>query len=448
MIGENKVREKAEWLKNFTDEWIEDNIQYFDLFNWECPNEKFYRNKAFNEGGVYLLTGLRNGEYDIVPKLKDLIIERVNEKRFGQILLRNPSDFHYYAYPPLYASYVDSLGRDVEIKLRQVAQQGEFWAKERLPHRYLELCYLSRIFGIHDDYEGNTILRYSLLNNQPNIIYSDCPDAYCLTHDVMLANNNLLYYNEVEFDTTLGKPASYDVTNVIRGLILRFIAEDNPDITLELVLSGILQRQISKEMVRFVLSWIIDKTNDTDYVPGPSKESMPAPVFSQDASKEEDPPWKYDYKDEQDEIWANNYHTNIVAGMTARIIIRDFEKLGYYNMNGNIDNQSFRQEIMYLGELLKYFSNYNLEKGSKLLIELAESPVKYEFPSVFQEAVDFLENQRRNDGNFGYWSSEKNIYLNNGNSEESFQDNLIAPVSNDCRKAINKIKKEGLRERE
>lgn len=446
VVPEAEVPERAGEIRRLTDDWLDENAQYFDLFDWQGSKEKHYRTKAFNEAGIYLLNALNHEEDDAVPALEELILDRVNDRRFVQSMLRHPAKFHHFVYPPLYANYVDYLKNDVATALKQIAEQGAFWSKERLPYRYLELCYLSRTFDIEFEHNEENILTYTLLNHQPNIVLADSFDVYSLTHDLMFSHYDKLFYNDLDVagHNTPGMAASYDLANVFRGLILRFMAKDNADITLELLLTGILQKQVSRDMVRLVLSWVLEKSQTAGYVPGPPKESMPAPVLSPKVMKKKEPPWKYEYKDKQDETWVRNYHTNIIAGMTARVLSRHWYELDNRQMmDPRLEKYSFRRETMRLGQLLSSLADYDLDKGSQQMIELASSPVTTEFPLVFQEAVDFLEDQRAQDGRFGYWASEEIIYINKGNSQESFHNDLVDPVSETCQKALDIVESTG-----
>lgn len=440
IISESAVPERANELKGITDAWINTNSEYFDLFNWEGKNEQLYRQKAFNEAGVYLLNVL-NYEEDINHfSLGSLLTNRVNDRRFIQLTLRNQKNFHHYGYPILYTKYVDTLEPRLTSAVEQIFDRGEFWSSERLPYRYLELYYLSKLFGYQYEQEEKNIIKYTLLNHKPNILLSNISDGYSLTHDIMLCHNEKLYFNDLDNHAGIGEPTSYNVKRVIRGLILRFMASDNPDITLELLLAGILQNQISREMVRLVLSWILEKTQNLDHVPGPLPETSSGQKVVQKNFEEEKSSWKYEYQNSDDETWARNYHTNIVAGMMARVLERYWPKLDNRGIKCDLEDYDYGQKALYLGQLLNSLSNYGLKKGSLQMREIAGSRITTEFPSVFKEAIDFLENQRTQDGKFGYWTPEEILYINKGKSQESFNEDLVKPVSKCCRKALKEAK--------
>lgn len=442
-VDENDVPDRASDLKQLTDKWLNKHTHYFDLFNWRSIDEQLYRNKAFNEAGVYLLSGLNHGGGCKTPALERLLTRRVNDRRFMQLVLRNQKEFHYFVYPILYTKYIDNLETDIKSAVKHILSRGEFWSSERLPYRYLELCYLSNVFDIKNDIEEDNLINWTLLNHQPNILLSDVSDAYSFTHDIMMCYNDKLYYNEVTNSTTLGSPDSFDVINEIRGLILRFMAAGDTDITLELLLSGILTGQISREMVRLVFSWIIEKTQSLGYVPGPLSKSMSSIEVAKKDFEKKKSYWNYEYHDEGDEIWARNYHTNIVAGITARVLERNWPELESRRRHHTFEEYHYRENIMGLGQLLDSLANYNLKKASQQMIDLAGTDVSTKFPFVFNEAIEFMENQQNPDGGFGYWTTEEILYTNKGNSQESFYNDLVKPVSKQCRKALNATKPEG-----
>jgi hypothetical protein len=435
LITESEMADKADELSRFANEFLDDNARFFDPLNWRGMQDRYWRRKAFDEAGIYLFQATDRGEDDCVPALQELLIKRVNDRRYTQLMMRSQNDFHLFVYPMLYADDVDSLNPEAATALDQIAERGTFWSGEKVPFRLLEFCLLSNIIGFQHEFEEEDILEYSALSQQPDIIRSNYMDAYTLTHDVIFYSNN--------YSSDNLRQASYDITNVLRGLILRYMAEENCDLTLELLYAGVLQRQISRQMARLVLSWALEKTREVGYVPGPDADAMRAMVSPKlkgsQLDSEKATPWDFEYESEEERIWAKHYHTNVVAGLTARVLKRDWDELEPKAMTHSLEEKSFRQDVTRLGQLLKSLAEYDLERGSRQMIELAGSPVKAEFPFLFREAAAFLEDQRTQDGEFGYWADEEYLYKKNGNSKESFQSELVKPVSEACQKALNAI---------
>lgn len=442
LIPETDIPEKAGDLEEIASNWLDDNAEFFAIFDWNGMKEKYWKKKSFNEAGIYLINALNHGEVDHTANLKEQIIDRVNDERYAQLILRHQNDFHHFAYPALFTTYVDGRDRNLKATMEKVVEGGEFWSSERLPYRLLEFCYLSQIFGVNYEHDETTIVKHSLLNHQPNIVKSNYLDAYCLTHDVMFTNYDKLFYNKYHGSDgyeSLVISNQYNITGVLQGLILRYMAEDNLDITLELLLCGILQRQISRELVRLVLSWTMEKVKTTGYIPGPPEESMYLVSSPKLKGVKGASPWDYEYENEQEAIWAKSYHTNMVAGMTARALKEDWNELQNWAIKTNVEEQRFKQDSALLGHVLKSLAHYDIEKGSQQLLELAESPVVTKFPHAYQGAVSFLRDQRNQDGEFGYWTDEEILYTNQGHSRQSFKSDLVEPASEVCQRALDAV---------
>lgn len=446
LVPEAEVPERAAELEEIASDWLNSHAQYFDIYIWDGMKEKIWKKKAFNEAGTYLINARNHGAMEQTAELKEQLIERVNDRRFSQLMLRNQADLHHFAYPTLFAAYEDAVDSEVISAFERVAKRGEFWSSERLPYRLLEFCNLCRTIGVGYEHNEETILQHSLLNHQPNIVKSNYIDAYCLTHDVMFYQYDGMYYHDYP-GTDNYEPLSvsdrYDITTVVRGLILRYMAEENLDITLELLLAGILQRQISRELARIVLSWALEAAEQVGHIPGPPEESMYLVASPKLTGIRGDAQWNYEYQNEEEAIWAQNYHTNIVAGMTARVLQRDWNKLDTQLVDEGFSEESFRTDSIRLGQLLKSLAHYDIEKGARQMIEIAESSVSTKFPVVFRKAVDFLKDQRNGDGEFGYWTDEEILYTNNDNSRQSFQNDLLKPANEACRKALEVVETTG-----
>lgn len=440
LIPESDVPKRAEDLEEQAVEWLVANRQYLDPFEWTGRDEKYWRKKAFLEVGGYLLTSRGYGG-ESVPELHDLIVDRANDRRYAHQLLRSPRKIHHFAAPILYAKSVDALGAETAAAFERAFDLGAFRECEWPAYRWVEFWYLSRIvsqlFGTErETHDIDTILEFSQLNHQPHVVRSTLPHAYCLTHDVMFYNNVYGIYDEIFPDD----PAPYDISDILPGLVLRYMAEANCDIVLELVTSGVLQRQISRELVQFVLSWIMEKVDERGYVPGP--DLTKALVMDSLTSVDQDIDTegsRWDYATERERIWGENYHTTLVAGYTARIIAAEWDNLDRRAGSNSLIDRSFARDATRLGQVVQSLASYDLQTGARQLRELADLPVMDEYETVAGQTVDFLEDQRTGEGDFGYWTQERILFTNAGNSEESFQSDLVDPISEACRDALEEV---------
>lgn len=443
-ISQTELPTKANEIKLLAGDWLVKNTKYLDLFKWDDLNERYWRRKAFCEIGGFLLSAKGFDDRDSYSSLENVIIKRVNDQRFADQILRSPQKLHFFAFPTLYTKYVDKLGAETETAFKQAVDLGNFMKFEWPAYRWVEFWFIANIMSqLFDEpqreYDIKSILEYSLLNHQPDIIRSGLPHAYCLTHDVMFYNN-FVGVCDKPFPED---PAPYDITDLLPGLILRYMAADDCDIVLELVMIGVLQRQISKEMVQFVISWVMEKIDEYGYVPSPEhKTRMVTDPLSRKALDLETDDKKWEYKNEQEETWAENYHTTLVAGHTARVIERDWDKLYSQSSKLRFEDSTFRRDVTRLGQLVFSLGNYDLKSGANQMKELAESPVISKFPNVSQKTIDFLKAQRTQDGEFGYWTQEKIMYCRAGYSPKSFNEDLVRPISKACQEGIDAIESE------
>lgn len=441
VLSQAELPERVNEFAHTVDNWINDRVQYIDPFDWEDSDERQWRKKMFLESAGYVLTARGLGVDNPLPAVHDLVLNRVNDRRFAHKLLRSARDLHHYAVPVLYAKYVDELDSNTVEAFERTVELGAFRRAERLPMRNLEYwalsIYLSELFEWDCDwFEPELILENSILNNQPNVVRSTLSDAYCLTHDVLFYNN----YLGVCREAFPAGPAPYEATTLLRGLILRYMAADNCDIVSELVLSGVMQGQLSRQMLQLALSWLLKKAEPNGYVPGPDqKKGQVLGGMSLDRTDIEDDGDRWDYASPEEVVWGNNYHTNIAAGMTAHFVLREWDALVCWPGEHSMADESFRRDVCRLGEMLNSLGEYDLERGARQMLALSDSPVRTEYRGVFEQAVDFLSNQQTRSGEFGYWTDEEVLYTNAGHPPESFRTELVAPVSEACREALEAV---------
>lgn len=443
LIAESEVPDRANEISTLVDDWLSDYPEYVDPFNWENVEKQHIRIKAFSELSSYLLNAHGVAGEQPLPEIHDLIINRVNDRRFCHLMSRSPRELHHFTFPFIYAGYFGELETKTAKRLEKVINGGAFRGAERVQYRQLEYNFIfkcfSQILGYDQKiYDEKNALENSVLNHQPNVVRCLLADAYCLTHDVFFYNN----YDGIFPDMFPNKPAPYDISALLRGLILRYMAEGNCDIVLELVFAGVLQRQISRQMIQLVLSWVLEKVGDRDYVPmtGPDKIAEKKSLdVDEDALVRDNNDYQQNYKSKREEMWVKNFHPNQIAGMTARIIARDWDKLEKRPSDHELEERSFRRDVTRLGQLLRSLSDYNLKRGAQQMEKLANSPVMTEYEAVSRDAINFLNAQRNLDGNYGYWTKEEIRYTSTGKSQETFRTQLVEPVSESCRRALRAI---------
>lgn len=451
LIEERQVPARLGELEALVEDWLTDHTAFLDPFDWTGQDEKYWRKKSFLEVGGYLLTAHGFEGEPPATALQEVVLEGVNDRRYAHQLARSPQKVHHFAAPILYAKARDGLAPETERAFLDTLALGAFRECEWPAYRWLEFWYLSRLVSRLFDrpdvaeaaHDLEAVLPFSQFHQQPHPIRADLPQTYCLTHDVMFYNNVYGICGDVLPDG----PAPYDISGVLPGLILRFMAEGNCDIVLELVASGVLQRQISRDLVRFVLSWILEKVDGRGYVPGPElTKSMVMDAMSTVESEVVSEGQRWDYASDRERRWGENYHTTLVAGFTARILAQEYDHLEARADGVEFADPTVRRDLGRLGEVLQSLAGYDLEAGARRLAALAESPVLEAYPDLTGQIREFIERQRTDDGQFGYWTQERILYTNAGHSATEFEETLVEPIGEACRAALSAVDSRETRE--
>src|SRR5205814_2908846 len=126
--------DSLERLQRLCDRWIGRHTEQFDLFTWHTTAERFRRRKAFAEAAFYLYVCHPLGDDDgELQELRTLIVDRVNDPRYGALVARHPRDFDLYCPGPLYVSARGELGDGTTAALTDILRSRAIWAIPRRP---------------------------------------------------------------------------------------------------------------------------------------------------------------------------------------------------------------------------------------------------------------------------------------------------------------------------
>lgn len=416
LITDEEMLSDIDMIIDKSDQFIKSSIRNFDPYRWKTNEEKTLRRKSFIEVSSYLYAA-ENIEGDrIIPALSKLVVQRTNSRRYRDLLLRNSHNIRFYAAPLIYLYYRNELDVETIDMINTILSDERLWSVESFPHRMMEIWSLCQLFDCEAcAFTPDDILKLSCLNNQPDIIKSDLFDAYALTH-------NLLYYHNfgVNHPRFPKDPAPYDVRNVVEGLILRYIGASNYDVALELTLIGVLQQQISPNLVRYVILSLSNEIDNEKVISGPDACFDPEDAITNDTE------------------WEKNYHTNIVAGLAVRVIKRDWSLLIAESKETSINEANFI-ELQKLGESLHMLSRYNLIEGAQRLEEVSEPALPPGYDQYIMSAIEFLKDQKTPEDTYGFWTDEEILYLALGNDIESFNEKLVNPTTDACNNVLEKV---------
>lgn len=334
--------------------WITENSAYFDPLQFASEGERLLREKAFAEVGIYLMYA---SIYDRVveDKLSDIVFRVTNTEAYYSKLSEDPEDIVYFSHPMVAAHMHDELGdparRTLDRTLRGVDPSIlEFYIYE------LDLYNICQLYGWESlSLEPTEILDTSSLDTDLSSVSATIMDGYEITHLPMYIHNfganrqrPIESYTELPFK------------RLTEGLILRFIAEDETDLVIELALGGVLDGTISDNVLYLVLNWAAKFVQDLGYVPtrhGNDFSLLPGPA------REEIDDWEPEFEE-----FARNYHTVLMSAFLG-IVTQNY-------LNENTVQKPDRDEInelVNLGRCLALSSRSDSEAVREAKSSLDES---------------------------------------------------------------------------
>ncbi|WP_132059114.1 DUF6895 family protein [Halorussus amylolyticus] len=414
----------TEQLSVSADDWLNSHLSNFDPLVFESGAMKQIRRKAFIEMAMMVYIDERLGDQNRHKGFRDLLVERANERHYYELLLRNPSKLRFHGPALVYAHALNELQQPATRALESAMGRDSAWAVERKPCALIDVSHLCKLAGRPDIApKMRAVIEFGAQCNPPGIIESELKTVYALTHDVLFWHHFGFEHPEYPSETTPG-----NADDRYRGLVLRYLAEENYDIVLELVLCGVLQRALSPTTVRVVLKIVLDSTEEAGYVPGPDMDESGLISAGVDEISEAE------ISDTAETEWRKNYHTNLVATVAARIIDHHWER--FLAETSRPTHNCTARELEELGSVLKAFAKYDLKTGASRLTDVADSRVAEAFPDVIADTVAFLKDQRNQNGNYGYWTDERLLFEASEDRTGSFEADLVEPIAEECETAI------------
>lgn len=422
-------------LETELDEWMNQNADRFDPLAWDELPARALRRKAFAEASLFLHVVDSVGDGTAVPALRELVVDRANDPTFHALLRRYPEEALKFGYSLAYADAHDALDDPGRTALQETLEHPAVFANERPAFRVCDSWHLCQMCGRTDLGPAlEQVFDLSCLRFPLDPIRSEEIDGYALTHHVLFYRN----FGADGPNFPEGR-LPYDLRDILTTLVLRYMASNNTDLVLELVFVGVLQRDLPSDLAATALNWVLAQSEDVPYLVGPEMDEGTIPGMhrgDENVTIDDFETW-----DDEDLQWAQNYHTTLVGGMVTRVLRREWDDFVAEAPETGIDHDAHWDDLRRLGGALDAFSDYDLAAGADQLAAVADSPVVDAYPTATETAVDFLRNQRREDGTFGYWTDEAYLYRSRGHSEAEFREDLLEPTTAACRDALSAIDK-------
>lgn len=413
-MGRSLIRD-LDYIKETADGWIQDNADEFSPFNLKNVQERELRFKAFSEYCLYLYMshGLNSG--DAPRSSYELADSIINDNDYHRYIRREPHKLLLYSFPLAYGSARGVIGDDVIDTVSSLVEKQAVWGVERPPYRMMDLWHFCNVVGVDCRWDEDVVTKLSVLRNPIDVMNSSTPDAYALTH-------NVLYYHNFGIDhpSFPGGAAPGKGHRSIPGLIFRYVAEENADLVLELVMAGVLQRELPVGIIEPTVSWIRELTEERGFVPGPDDNKHAETVP----------------KDQEHRQWAEHYHTNLVAAACVRLIEDTVDSVP---ARRGQERSVTKRDLIDFGSVIRNLSNYQLLSGATKLRSLADdSAVLLDvYPDLAKTVKAYIEDQRI-DGQYGVWTHEKIVYTEMGGAEEDFLEKTES-VTDACEKAVHAV---------
>ncbi|RDZ50422.1 hypothetical protein C5C07_19030 [Haloferax sp. Atlit-4N] len=410
-------------IRKTADRFITKYQPEFNPFDWEVEIKSELRRKAFTELGMYLYCQERYGNR--CPDIRSHLATFVNDDRYEELLLRYPGRFTQNAFPAIGLRISGELSPAIEDAVDEAIRNRHLWTQEQPPNQMVDLLVQSRLWGYDGhDRDLKRVLEMSNLAYPPDILAAEKSDFYNLTHNVFLPTGW-----GADEPVLLEGPLPYNLETPITALTLRAIAMENADAAMELLITGVIQRQLSVGLIEQTLRWIRTEKLTDSFVVGP-KSSKDGGDSSELRTVKFADEWGPETRE-----WAEHYHTNLVAGMTATIVQAKLPEQAADNEE-RMTATEFRESVA-LGRALNQLHSYQLSKASETLTGISPETFR-RYPDIARQITEFFERQRTGDS-YGYWIDERRLYTLNTGKDAGFESELVAPVSAKCHEAVEHI---------
>jgi hypothetical protein len=245
------------------------------------------------------------------------------------------------------------------------------------------------------------LVRLGALGFPPDPARASLTEAYAFTHHLLFLHNF-----GVAVPPFPVADVELDNTDVLEGLLLRFLAEGNTDIVAELVLVGIYAGQIGADLCALATSWLLQFVDPAGFVRGPG-----ASAGIEDGSR----------------TWAESYHTTLVVGTLLRTIGAE---------RSDLVADVPLDEAEALGQALVACARYELPLAVTLLDGLAGGRAAARFAGAFEAGVSFIERQTSG-ARIGLWADEREFATRDG---RDFEAEVAGPVDELCRAALDRLR--------
>lgn len=278
------------------DTWIVQNLDHFSPFGLEEGDKLCYKLKAFDELCMYSSIADEHNGVSIPREIDDFVSSVCVNPRYLSTIVSSPRELLLYIYPIIYMARKQLPSwREMRAYALSVISSDLYFSTERLPCRILDSLFC--LWQLDPGNEKLSLFEKAWLvgsgAHPPHAGWSSATEYYSYTHSIFFGTKLGLDSHGLNRENEQSEDA-------VEFGILRFLAESNIDLALELVLCQMLLRH--KNAIggsALCLSHVFADINLHGYVVGPTPVGVE--LFS-DSEKD----------------WFCNYHTSLVAALVLR----------------------------------------------------------------------------------------------------------------------------------
>lgn len=417
------LREQIDAVHEATGQWIASHRDQFDPRSWDDKLEQRSRMKALGEAGICCSVAATYEEATLPSAVPDLLTDVASDPQYHELLGRNPDEFMSLGWPLVFATYCDELPPEARRLSRSALETDTAWTVEYKPFKLVGLWNMCRALGYEDHrLDVDALARTGLPASDLDPVALTHQNVYALTH-------YLLFYHNFGLDRAgfPDDPLPFDHTDLYTCLVLRYLVRENLDAVGELLIVGLLQGQMSSDLVRLALSRMATRVDECGHVPGPDRSRQADAVGAE-----------FEYWDgitDAERAWLDDYHTNLVCWLLTGLLRCGRVSL-VEDVGPSLETERQFEDALEAAAVLDTLADYQLQDAASDLIAVSESTAPAACPAPVAAATEYLERQGDSGEYVGYWADERRLCLRQGYSEAEFRRDLVEPASATCEEAI------------
>ncbi|NMH66668.1 DUF6895 family protein [Shewanella salipaludis] len=389
-------------------QWLDEHVECFTPTVADSPKAIDYRRKAFGEAGLYLYVADKYPAFSGPTLLQQHYWQVLSSPAYLELAHRNPATYGLYAFPVAVAKSLGRSNSKLDQYFESTYQSRHLRSIEMPPFRLLDNLFFARIYDLAKmPYAADDVMALTNIRRLPDLIMADETQAYALTH-------NIFYLTGMQQGQDfLGLNPEFDRSHLqaLEGLFVRYMANNNLDLALELLMCLILTGLCKKWHLQYALELVEKNLLDGCIVPGPGT------------------PDGFELLQESSQgfqTWVKHYHTMLVAGMAFRLAAAHLQDIWQ-------EGSSLQHFAAYgCGQVLRLLHDYNLPLALTVLKTLEQhlpDIKELELEYLLELSIDFIEEQKQADGSIGFYYDEYCTLSAKGKDWQAAKDAIQLPLS-------------------